>query len=146
MYLEDNDLTAIGRQALLESVFNVSSLNSCAASNHNCFIRGLNPDISGINNYNESSANRDNKIFTVLSGSNDGFFNMNCLGDVSYKLIPDVLRLAQKFIAAAPELSDLYFEQTGQTSADWDQLDEDTVPITSIFELLRGWAVPSLSF
>ena len=85
------------------------------------------------------------KIFTVLSATDDGFFNMNCLGDVSYKLIPDVLRLAQKFTEATPDLSEAYFEQTGQRSADWNQLNVDTVQITSMFELLRGWAVPSLS-
>ena len=88
--------------------------------------------------------NRAMKIFTMLSATDDGFFNMNCLGDVPYKLIPRLLRLVQKFTVRSPGLSDLYFEQTGQTSADWSQLDEETVPITSMFELLRGWAVPSL--
>jgi len=141
----NNDITAIGRQALLKSVFNVSSLNACVASNHMCWIYGLNPNISKINNYSQSSTNRENKIFTMLSATDEGFFNMNCLGDVSYKLIPRVMRLAQKFTEATPDLSEIYFEQTGQRSADWDKLDEDTVPITSIFELLRGWAVPSLS-
>ena len=146
IYLNNNDITSIGRRVLLESVFDVSTLNTCAASNHNCCIRGLNPDISKINKYDQSSANRENKIFTILSATDDDeFFNMNCLGDVSYQLIPRVLRLAQTFTVATPELSEAYFEQTGQTSADWDKLDEDSVPITSMFELLRGWAVPSLS-
>ena len=85
------------------------------------------------------------KIFTVLSGTDDGFFNLNCLGDISYKLIPRVLSLAQEFTERTPELSASYFEQTGQRSANWDDLEEEYVPITSVFELLRGWAVPSLS-
>lgn len=86
------------------------------------------------------------KIFTMLSATDgDEFFNMNCLGDVSYKVIPNVLRLTQLFDGETPEFSDFYFEQTGQRSADWSQLNKDTVPITSMFELLRGWAVPSLS-
>jgi len=146
IYLEDNnDITLVGRRVLLESVFDVSSLNACAASNHSCCIHGLHPDIPRINNYDQPSANRAMKVFTMLSATDEGFFNMNCLGDVSYKLIPDVLRLAQKFKGRTPELSDMYFEQTGQTSADWSRLNEDTVPITSMFKLLRGWAVPSLS-
>jgi len=148
MDLEDNNgITAIGRKALLESVFNVSSLNSCiAASNHTCRLDGLNPEIPpDINHYSHPSENRENKIFTILSATDEGFFNMNCLGDLSYKLIPDVLSLSQEFTARTPGLSEAYFEQTGQRSADWSQLNEDTVPITSMFELLRGWAVPSLS-
>ena len=85
------------------------------------------------------------KIFTILSATDDGFFNMNYLGDVSYKLIPNVLKLAKQVTVATPKLSDFYFEQTGQRSADWSKLNVNTIPITSIFELLRGWAVPSLS-
>jgi len=146
LYLKDNnDITAVGRQALLESVFNVSSLNACADSNHKYRIHGLTPDISKINKYIKSSLNRTMKIFTMLSATDESFFNENCLGDLSYKLIPDVLTLAHHFTQRSPKLSEAYFEQTGQTSADWDKLDEDTVPITSMFELLRGWAVPSLS-
>jgi len=144
--LGNNDITSGGRRVLLESVFNVSSLNSCVASNHRCRIHGLNPDISNINKYAYPSDNRSMKIFTMLSATDgDEFFNMNCLGDVSYKVIPNVLRLTQLFDGETPEFSDFYFEQTGQRSADWSQLNKDTVPITSMFELLRGWAVPSLS-
>jgi len=143
--LNDNDITSVGRQALLETVFSVSSLNSCAASNHKCSIHGLTPEISDTNMYEHPSDNRAMKTFTILSATDEGFFNMNCLGDVSYKVIPNVLRLAQLFDGETPEFSDFYFEQTGQRSADWSQLNKDTVPITSMFELLRGWAVPSLS-
>jgi len=146
MYLDDNNsITTVGRQALLESVFNVSTLNSCAASNYRCCIHGLNPDISNINGFNLPSTNKIMKIFTILSATDESFFNMNCLGDLSYKLIPDVLSLSHKFGGRTPELSEAYFGQTGQRSADWSRLNEVTVQITSMFELLRGWAVPSLS-
>jgi len=146
--LEDNNgITEVGRRVLLESVFDVSSLNSCVATNHSCQIHGLTPDIpEGINEFNGPSVNRAMKIFTILSATEKGYFNMNCLGDVSYKLIPNVLRLAQEFRGRPPVLSDFYFEQTGQRSADWNQLNgKPLLIITSMFELLRGWAVPSLS-
>ena len=70
---------------------------------------------------------------------------MNCLSDVSYKLIPNVLRLTQEFKWETLEFTNFYFEQTGQRSTDWDVVNDDNVEITSMFELLRGWAVPSLS-
>ena len=143
--VDNNDIGAAGTRVLLQSVFDVSSLNSCAASNRVCIVRGLNPNISYANIYsNFTMKNRAMKIFTMLSATDNGFFNIGFLGDVPYKLIPRLLRLVQKFTVRSPGLSDLYFEQTGQTSADWDKLDEETVPITSMFELLRGWAVPSL--
>ena len=84
------------------------------------------------------------KIFTVLAASNQSFLAVECLGKVSYKLVPRVLMLAQEFKRAAPELSRAYEEQTGQASADWDELDESVAPLTSVFELLRSWAVPLL--
>lgn len=144
-----NDFTDVGKQALLKVIFDASSLHSCAASNHSCQIEGTpsdsTVDIAEINRRGHSPDNRAMKIFTVLSGTDDGFFNLNCLGDISYKLIPRVLSLAQEFTERTPELSASYFEQTGQRSANWDDLEEEYVPITSVFELLRGWAVPSLS-
>lgn len=144
--LEDNnDITEVGRRVLLESVFDVSSLNACAASNHTCQISGLNPDIYDINGEIESKCNRAMKIFTILS-KDDGF-NLNCLGDVSYKLIPHVLSLAQDFIVANTVILDAYFEQTGQYSGDWNEQGETGLSYgtSSMFELLRSWAVPSLS-
>ena len=144
--LNDNDdITSVGRHELLVMLFNVSSLNACVASNHSCHIFGIEPDLSVVNQKKLPSMNRVMKIFTILSATDDEFFNMNCLGDVSYKLIPDVLSLAQKFKGRTLGLSEAYFEQTGQRSADWNKLDKKTVPITSMFEFLRGWAVPSLA-
>jgi len=120
IYLGNNNITRLGRQALIEVLFNASSLNSCSASNHRCNIFGLDYDISPINRFNDPAVNRAMKIFTMLAGSTDKgeFFNLACLGDLSYKLIPHVLTLAQNFIFGL-----------------------DNVAITSVFELLRSWAV-----
>lgn len=120
IYLGNNNITRLGRQALIEVLFNASSLNACAVSNHTCNIFGLEFDISPINRFNDPTVNRTMKIFTMLTGSIDkgDFFNLACLGDLSYKLIPHVLTLAQNFT----------FEL-------------DNVAISSVFELLRSWAV-----
>lgn len=89
LHLNDNIITAFERSALLEAVFDVSSLNSCAGSNHTCQIDGLNLDISAINIFEKSAENRAMKLFTVLSETTDnGFFNLNCLSEISNKLIP----------------------------------------------------------
>ena len=142
--LEDNNINDVGRQAFLNVLFNGSSLNSCAASNHSCSITGLNPDIYDINKY--IYGNKAMKSFTVLSAIDEGFFDLSCLGDLSYKLIPRVLELAQEFDEESSELSKVHFEQKGHKSAAMKyKLDKKTMPITSMFELLRCWAVPSLA-
>ena len=115
IYLGNNNITRLGRQALIEVLFNASSLNACAASNHTCNIFGL--DISPINRFNDPAVNRAMKIFTMLAGSTE-YFNLACLGELSYKLIPHVLTLAQNFTFGL-----------------------DNVAISSVFELLRSWAV-----
>ena len=38
IYLGNNNITRLGSQALIEVLFNASSLNSCAVSNHTCNI------------------------------------------------------------------------------------------------------------
>ena len=120
IYIGNNNITHLGRQALIEVLFNASSLNSCANSNHTCNIFGIEHDISPINRFNDPAVNRAMKIFTMLAGSTDRgeFFNLACLGDLSYKLIPHVLTLAQNFTFGL-----------------------DNVAVSSVFELLRSWAV-----
>ena len=120
IYLGNNNITRLGRQALIEVLFNASSLNACASSNHTCNIFGLEHDISPINRFDDPAVNIAMKIFTMLAGSTDKgeFFNLACLGDLSYKLIPHVLTLAQNFTFGL-----------------------ENVAISSVFELLRSWAV-----
>jgi len=150
--LRGNQITAIGRKHLLRALFDTTNLNTCAASNHTCRVWDLTPDISGVNKYTDPAANRAMKIFTVLAASNQSFFEVSCIGDASYKLIPMALSLAQSFTpelsdvyevhTETPELSDVYEDQTGKKSADWGKLKPSCVPLTSVFELLRCWAVP----
>ena len=101
--------------------------------------------MDAINEIDDAATNRAMKIFTILSATEDGFFNMNYLSDASCKLIPNVLSLAQQFDTCIPTLFDSYMEQTGTYHHNyWDLDEDDDIALTSMFELLRGWAVPSL--
>ena len=147
IYLGNNEFTHIGRRAMMEALFDASSLESCIESHHNCQVHGLISDISEINKFVDSGKNKAMKIFTVLSATEDGFFDLNCFGELTYKLIPKMLCLAQRFGGGdvTPELSSACYEQTGRQGANRNQhLGPDTVALSSVFELLRGWAVPSL--
>ena len=144
--IKNNNITARGRKALLKTIFDTTSLNACAASNHTLMV-DLNPFNIHLNGAGITlRCNKREKLFTLLSATDEGFFNLNCLGDISYKVIPQVLSLVQGFSEAhpdyLPEYLDSYFELTGKVSAGWRG---NTIATSSLFELLRGWAVPSLS-
>jgi len=148
LYLEDNNITEIGRNTLLGALFNVSSLNLCAGSNHTCEVKGLDPDISAINKGNSASI-RAMKTFTILSATDQGLFNMDCFDGVPVAMMPKMLSLAQQFTEDIPELSEAFLEQTGVTVAPGNTNQNRLIPrknraITCVFELLRGWVVPSL--
>ena len=91
----DFDIEEIGRRALLVAIFDASSLNLCADSNHTYQVVGLGQEYD-INRF-DAATNRAMQIFTLLSTTNQRFFNMDCFNGVSIKLIPNLLSLAQKF-------------------------------------------------
>lgn len=122
-------ITEAGRHALFRALFNPSSLNACAESNHTCQVFGLAPDISGINDPHNG---RRTKIYTVLTASDDGLIDMKNLSDVPHQLIPDVLDLAQTFSS-----------ETFSSGSD-EHEENENVALTSVFDLVRGWAVSSL--
>lgn len=99
-----------------------------------------------INKY-DADTNRALKIFTLLIATKKGFFDMECFNDVSVKLIPNVLRLAQRFVEGNACLSDAYREQTGEVNgvAFWKHcIPKDNKPLTCVFETLRAWGVSLL--
>lgn len=176
LHLKDNRITEVGKRRIVRAIFDASGIDACASSNHLCQVYGLEPDVeesgedaaigikvhqvSEINGSRRQSANRAMKIFTVLAAApspsggdgdrrGDGsFLNVELLGDLSYELIPWVLRLAQEFTGFTPQLSFVYTQQTGRRSADWDALYDnefvDNFAGSAVFELLRSWVVPLL--
>ncbi|EJK43786.1 hypothetical protein THAOC_37736, partial [Thalassiosira oceanica] len=81
-----------GRLAFLRAVFDVSSLSSCAASNHTCRVHGFEQDISVLNMKKQSTLNKWNKILAMLAlSSEDSFINTALLRGVPVKLIPVML-------------------------------------------------------
>ena len=138
-----------GRLAFLRALFDVTSLVSCAASNHTCQVQGLEQDISALNEYDDFSINKWEKVFTMLAlSSEDSFINTALLKDVPVSLMPVLLDQADAQIEEGnSRVTDLYLELTGtkrnQRHDDWDN-SEQTRKISCVFELVRSWVVPSL--
>ncbi|EJK75958.1 hypothetical protein THAOC_02302 [Thalassiosira oceanica] len=135
-----------GRLAFLRAIFDVSSLASCAASNHTCQIRGvfiweLNCD--GDVPWN----NKWEKIFAMLAlSSEDLFINTALLRGVPASLIPVILyRASYQFEENNSKITDLYLELTDTNRCKqhdvWDNLG-CTRPLNCMYELIRSWVVP----
>ena len=126
LYLGQNDITGIGRDALRHAVFDSTSLNTVAASNHTCFIEGI--DFDHINEEEEPKVNRGRKIFSLLSSRNREGVNVHHLDaefdDDSLKLVPKVLESVSIYA--------IY----GKT--------DDVYPLSITYEILRSWKMPIL--
>ncbi|EJK51429.1 hypothetical protein THAOC_29398, partial [Thalassiosira oceanica] len=148
--VKNNRMTENGRLAFLRAVFDISSLSSCAASNHTCRVHGLERDISVVNRYESFSLNKWSKIFSMLAlSSEDSFINTSLLRGVPAQLVPLILDRCNDVgcIDNTQALTNIYLELTNTTRSQkhdvWDSLGE-TKSLNCIYNLVRSWAVPSI--
>ncbi|EJK75386.1 hypothetical protein THAOC_02889 [Thalassiosira oceanica] len=146
-----------GRLAFLRATFDVSSLSSCASSNHTCRVHGLERDISAMNSYDSASVNKWSKIAsvnkwskivaTLALSSEDSFVNTALLQGVPAQLIPVILDkvIDDGCTDDEHELTYIYLELTNTTRCHkhdvWDSLGE-TKSLNCMYNLMRSWVVP----
>ncbi|EJK72679.1 hypothetical protein THAOC_05765, partial [Thalassiosira oceanica] len=147
----NSEIRENGRLAFLRATFDVSSLSSCAASNHTCRVYGLERVISVINSYGSVSQNKWNKMFAMLAlSSEDSFINISLLRSVPAQLIPlvlDKMNIVGR-IDDNHKLTDIYLELTNAERCKkhdvWDSLGEKK-SLSCMYNLMRSWVVPSIS-
>ena len=133
--LKDNDITGIGRNMLLNVIYDNSSLNSVTNSNHSCHIEGFDYYYHISNVYFITLDNRRSKVYNMLSkrnreGSNVHHLNMEWGDDDSLTLVPHVLECTQK---------------TGGFKYQFRYVDDEEVsPLSIMYEILRSWKMPEL--
>ncbi|EJK72685.1 hypothetical protein THAOC_05759 [Thalassiosira oceanica] len=147
---DGNSIKQEGRLAFLRAIFDVSSLASCAASNHTCLVAGLKPHISDLNNCFDEFYNKWGKIFGMLALSSvDSFINMALLGAVPTSLMPALLyRAHDQDEESNSAVTNLYLELTDTRRCKkhlaWKYM-KHTRSLSSVYELVRGWVVPSMN-
>ena len=148
--VENNRMSESGRLAFLRTMFDVSSLSSCAASNHSCQVRGLEQDISALNSNESTSWNKWEKIFAMLAlSSEDMFINTTLLQGAPAQLIPALLSKTnyEAHEDDGPKFTDLYLELTDTKRSKkhdvWDNLG-NTKSLNCMYELMRCWVVSSI--
>ena len=128
--LGQNDITVIGRDALRNAVYDCTSLNAVAASNHTCNIEGLDFGNAPISYINSPEVNRGRKIYSLLSSRNRVGTNVRHLDaefeDDSLKLVPKVLESVH--ICAG------YVDPSASA----------VHPLSIMYEILRSWKMPAL--
>ncbi|EJK75587.1 hypothetical protein THAOC_02687 [Thalassiosira oceanica] len=130
--VDRNNFTEEGRLAFLRAIFDISSLASCAASNHNCQVFGLEKDISDLNCFDEEYPNKWEKIFAMLALSgDDSFMNTALLRGIPTYLMPELLEMAgDQEEEGNSKITDLYLELAGtkrcQNHDVWDNLEHSS--------------------
>jgi len=149
IHLGDNDITDAGAKMLFKAVYDTTSLNSAADSNHTCQIVGSFSYLDVVNTatvcIGHRKVNRSRKIYYLLSDRNKMESNVHYLNlefdnnneddDISFalKLTPQVLQ----------SIYNLYSSHRNHES--YSPKDKVSVPPLSImYETLRGWKMPEL--
>ena len=135
LWLDDNDITEVGRSALCKAIYDPTGLNSLSDCNHTCRIHGLNSGEGTIKNLSTPKHNRAWKIYRLLStrnreGSNVYHLNLE-LGDEeedTLALVPNVLESVYRYYNG-------YRRNT---------VNSGVPPLSTMYEILRSWKVPEL--
>ena len=147
-------ITNKGLMEVVSRLFHTTSLARCAKCNHTCQVKVKHQQphqdqrFRCINKFNNSSTNRATKLFTLLIDTNQGFYDKECLNNITIKSIPRLLDLARHFSEDSRELAKVYYELSNSEHdkhTRWKhRIPKRNKPLTCMFEMLREWGVPLL--
>jgi len=144
--ISSNNLTNLGWEALGKAVFDKTSLNTAADSNHKCHIDFPDGDeiIDIIRNSNGKtlwcpSKLRRKKVYSILSARNRNCLNVDHFDEgMPVELLPDMLRSIQKYAgyhnADSNSLPDNTFRPPPPPRDS-----QDVKPLSVMFEILQRW-------
>jgi len=148
LHIGDNNITKTGWKALRKAIFDKTSLNSAADSNHTCkidfpggnhfkYVRTINGvsdrDRDHVGNFDPWIV-RQKKIYSILSSRNRGGSNVDYFDeDMPVELLPNMLRSIQKYANYHIPETDEDKEYTPP------QDNSDVKPLLIMFEILQRW-------
>jgi len=134
--IQNNNLTNAGWKTLYKAVYDCSSLNAAADTNHTCNI-----DFPSVRDYDNVRGNgttadgkhfinpkwvKHKKIYSILSSGNRNGSNVEHLEDVPVELLPNILRSVGYYSR--------YHVGMGPSKDD-----RDVKPLSLVYELCRHW-------
>eukprot|EP00985_Skeletonema_marinoi_P001471 scaffold581_cov127-Skeletonema_marinoi.AAC.22 len=118
-----NSITHTGVESFRLVLYDESSLNAAADSNHTCTVDlGWNA-VDDYNSYEQGHINRGWKIYLILSTRNETMSNVQHFGNIDVKLLPNVLDAVQKYA------TNVYHS------------DSEVKPLSIVYEVMRKWGV-----
>ena len=139
LYLGDNGITESGQDAFWKAVYDTTSLNAAAKSNHICQII-LSHYSRGKTYYSNDSEdpdiNRRRKLYNILAGRNREMSNVQHFGDLTHKHLPEVLTLVQSSGGTRPRCHPRLQAHSVQTTY---QYGANVSPLSIIYDLMRKW-------
>ena len=142
--ISGNNTTSAGWEALSKAVFDKTSLNSAAKSNHTCTIdfplhskyvhvREINGD-EFFDHYYDPEYVRQKKIYYILSARNRSLSNVDHFDeDMPVELLPDMLMSIQKYA----HYHDIGNDEEKEVKPSQDN--SDVKPLSIMFEILQRW-------
>ena len=142
LYLQGNDVTNEGWMTLRNAIYDDTSLNAAANSNHTCCIDFPSDDDDDEDQFldvlemNDSGDSdycfipkyvRQKKVYSLLSSRNRNCCNVEYLEDVPFELLPDMLRSIQQY-------SKYYVRKNAPV-----QNSHDVKPLSIVYEMCRYW-------
>jgi len=123
LHLHGNEITNV-EQSLRLVLYDESSLNSAADSNHICIVVGC---ISN-NSHPQGQINRAAKVCRLLSIRNQSMSNVKHFGNIDVKILPNMLEAMQRYHNAASVYNAGRFRRILFVE-----------PVSIVYETLRKW-------
>ena len=132
--IDQNDITDTGRDAIRTAIFDSTSLNAMADSNHSCRIMGIKDFYVKNNVGGDSNVNRGRKIYSLLSSWHKEGVNVRHLNS---EFDDDELKLVPKVLESVHHCAEYCYSPEGK-------LHYGVHPLSITYEILRNWKMPSL--
>mmetsp|Transcript_18029 Transcript_18029/g.30432 ORF Transcript_18029/g.30432 Transcript_18029/m.30432 type:complete len:156 (+) Transcript_18029:3-470(+) len=117
--LNENNITKVGKESLRLVLFDESSLNAVADSNHICTVDLGWKAFDVYNSHEQGQINRCRKIYSLLSSRNATMSNVQHFGNIDLKILPIMLEAVQKYAKNVNFL--------------------EVKPLSIVYEVMRKW-------
>mmetsp|Transcript_18720 Transcript_18720/g.37757 ORF Transcript_18720/g.37757 Transcript_18720/m.37757 type:complete len:558 (+) Transcript_18720:46-1719(+) len=119
--LIENNITKVGKESLRLVLYDESSLNAVADSNHICTVDLGWKAFDVYNSHEQGQINRCRKIYSLLSSRNETMSNVQHFGNIDLKILPIMLEAVQKYAKNVNFL--------------------EVKPLSIVYEVMRKWGV-----
>eukprot|EP00985_Skeletonema_marinoi_P011498 scaffold5475_cov98-Skeletonema_marinoi.AAC.3 len=126
LHLDADDITNVGEESLRLVLYDESSLNSAADSNHICILEAIDYN----NSHPQGQINRGWKLYSLLSIRNQLMSNVKHFGDIDVKILPNMLEAMQRYHNAVSVYN---------ANAHSFRRNFEVEPVSIVYETLRKW-------